>query len=86
MTGKRSVSRVAAMVVAMFAALGRAGEVSVPEKISPADPNLIPEARAVLDCLRSFYGKKVIAGINGAGNVESVKAAICRERTNERFM
>jgi len=70
MESNGSVSRVAAMVVvAMFAALGRAGEVGIPEKISPADPNLIPEARAVLDYLRSVHGKKVVAAVNGGGDV-----------------
>ena len=78
----------AAIVLGFLAAASSAGtpDVDPPASIQPADPNLIPEARAVLDCLRSVYGKKVVAAINGAGNVESVKAAICRERTNERFM
>jgi mannan endo-1,4-beta-mannosidase len=41
----------------------------------PADKELIPEARGVLDYLESVYGKKTIAALNGAKNVESIQKA-----------
>jgi mannan endo-1,4-beta-mannosidase len=51
--------------------------------IEPVNPNLIPEARQVLNYLESVYGKKVLAGANGDKNLEAIKkvcgkeAAIC---------
>jgi mannan endo-1,4-beta-mannosidase len=36
--------------------------------IEPADPDLIPAARNVLNYLESVYGKKVLAGMNGERN------------------
>lgn len=45
---------------------------SVPWTIEPADKNLIPEARAVLDYLESVYGKKTLAGISGTKNAEAI--------------
>ena len=71
----------AAIVLGFLAAASSAGtpDVDPPASVQPADPNLIPEARAVLDYLRSVYGKKVISAINGAGNVESVTAACGKE-------
>lgn len=42
----------------------------------PVNSDLIPEARAVLDYLTSVYGKKVLVGQQGSGNVEQAfKAA-----------
>ncbi len=46
---------------------------TLPSRIEPADPDLIPEARAVLDYMRSIYGQKVITGINGRDNVQKVR-------------
>ena len=45
------------------------------QAIEPVDKELIPEARAVLNYLESVYGKKTIAALNGAKNVESVQQA-----------
>lgn len=47
----------------------------VPDKIEPADRDLIPEGRQVLDYLRSVYGKKTLSGVSGMKNVEKVVAA-----------
>lgn len=52
---------------------------AVPETIEPADPQLIPEARDVLQSLRSVYGKKVVAAINGADGAQAVLAASGKE-------
>jgi len=38
----------------------------------PADPALMPEARAVLDYLESVYGKRTLTGISGTKNAEKV--------------
>jgi len=43
--------------------------------IEPVDKELIPEARAVLEYLESVYGKKTIAALNGAKNVEGILQA-----------
>jgi mannan endo-1,4-beta-mannosidase len=40
--------------------------------LEPADPDLMPEARAVLDYLESVYGKRVLTGISGMKNAEKV--------------
>lgn len=47
--------------------------------MEPADRELIPEARAVLNYLESSYGKKTIAGLNGLKNVAGVKQACGKE-------
>jgi len=52
------------LVLLLGAAIARAAE--------PVNPNLIPEARAVLAYLESVYGKKTVGGISGAANAESV--------------
>lgn len=60
-----------------FTAMGE--ESGPPPKIEPANPNLIPEAREVLDYLRLVYGTKTLAGINGFKNVEPIKAICGKE-------
>jgi len=45
----------------------------------PVNPDLIPEARAVLAYLESVYGKKTVGGISGAANAESVLTACGKE-------
>ncbi len=40
--------------------------------VEPADPDLMPEARAVLDYLASVYGKRVLTGVSGTKNAEKV--------------
>lgn len=47
--------------------------------LEPADPDLIPEGRAVLNYLESIYGKKTLAGLNGIGNVAGVKKSSGKE-------
>jgi len=47
--------------------------------IEPADKELIPEARAVLNYLESVYGKKMIAALNGLSNVSGVQEASGKE-------
>ena len=47
--------------------------------IEPADKELIPEARVVLNYLESVYGQKTLAALNGAGNVAGVLEASGRE-------
>lgn len=47
--------------------------------LEPADPELIPEARAVLNYLESVWGKKTLAGLNGVKNVAGVKKASGKE-------
>jgi mannan endo-1,4-beta-mannosidase len=47
--------------------------------IEPADKELIPEARAVLNYLESVYGKKTIAALNGLSNVSGVQEASGKE-------
>jgi len=42
--------------------------------VEPADPDLMPEARAVLDYLASVYGKRTLTGISGTSNAEKVHA------------
>ena len=39
----------------------------------PADRDLIPEARAVLNYLKSVYGQKMLAGISGTKNAEAIR-------------
>ena len=39
----------------------------------PADPDLIPEGRAVLAYLESIYGKKTLAGANGVLKGEEIE-------------
>ena len=41
--------------------------------IEPANPNLIPEARAVLDYLAALEGKGTLAGVSGSQNAEAIK-------------
>ena len=41
--------------------------------IEPVDPELIPEARVVLDYLTSMYGKKTLAGVSGTKNADAIK-------------
>jgi len=41
------------------------------ECAEPCDPDLIPEARAVLDYLESAYGKKTLVGKQGGGKAEA---------------
>lgn len=52
---------------------------SIAQAIEPADQELIPEARQVLNYLESVYGKKTLAALNGLRNVESVKQAAGKE-------
>lgn len=40
--------------------------------ITPADPDLIPEARKVLEFLHSIHGEKVLAGIAGFSNAGEI--------------
>ncbi len=40
--------------------------------IEPADPNLIPEGRALLGYLEGIHGRRVLTGINGVRNAEKV--------------
>ena len=47
--------------------------------VEPADKELIPEARMVLNYLETVYGKKTIAALNGAENVEGVRKASGKE-------
>lgn len=42
--------------------------------VEPADPDLIPEARKVLDYLSSVYGKKVLSGVSGTDNAQKIEA------------
>ena len=41
--------------------------------VQPADPDLIPEARAVLHYLESIYGKQTLSGISGTKNAEAIR-------------
>ena len=41
--------------------------------IEPADKDLIPEGRAVLEHLGSIYGNKTLAGISGTKNAEAIR-------------
>ena len=47
--------------------------VDVSPAIEPADKDLIPEARAVLDYLQSIYGKNTLAGVSGVKNAEGIR-------------
>lgn len=47
--------------------------------IEPADKNLIPEGRAVLNYLESVYGQKTLTGISGADNAADVLEASGKE-------
>ncbi|MFO7904163.1 MAG: glycosyl hydrolase, partial [Pirellulaceae bacterium] len=40
--------------------------------LEPADPDLMPEARAVLDYLESAYGERTLTGISGTKNAAQV--------------
>lgn len=46
---------------------------SIAGAAEPVDPDLIPEARAVLTFLESVYGKKTLAGIWGDKTTEQIK-------------
>ena len=46
---------------------------SLSHAIEPANPNLIPEARAVSDYLASVEGKATLAGVSGRKNAEAIK-------------
>jgi mannan endo-1,4-beta-mannosidase len=46
---------------------------SLSHAIEPANRNLIPEARAVLDYLASVEGKCTLAGVSGSKNAEAIK-------------
>jgi mannan endo-1,4-beta-mannosidase len=41
--------------------------------VEPANPDLIPEARAVLDYLASLQGKGTLAGVSGSQNAEAIQ-------------
>jgi mannan endo-1,4-beta-mannosidase len=41
--------------------------------IEPANPDLIPEARAVLDYIVSMEGKGTLGGVSGSRNAEAIK-------------
>ncbi|MBN1420067.1 MAG: discoidin domain-containing protein [Planctomycetes bacterium] len=56
---RRSVARACALLLAAFCASARGAD--------PVDPDLIPEARKVLDYLASVYGKKTLAGMSSYG-------------------
>lgn len=47
--------------------------------VSPADPDLIPEARAVLAYLESIHREKCLAGANGTASIESIRKACGKE-------
>jgi mannan endo-1,4-beta-mannosidase len=47
--------------------------------IEPADPDLIPEARAILDYLQSIYGQKTLSGGNGIKGVDSIREVCGKE-------
>ena len=47
--------------------------------VEPADRDLIPEGRAVLDYLESVYGQKTLAGGNGMKSVESIRSVCGKE-------
>jgi len=49
---------------------------SAAEALEPADPDLIPEARAVLNYLESIYGKRTLTGVSGTRNAEQIHS-IC---------
>ena len=48
---------------------------SVSHAIEPANPNLIPEARDVLNYLASVEGKGTLAGVSGSKNADAIKEA-----------
>jgi len=45
---------------------------SLSSAVTPADPDLTSEARAVLNYLESIYGKKTLAGISGTNNAAAI--------------
>ncbi len=45
---------------------------SAAQALEPVNPDLIPEARAVLDYLESVYGKRTVGGVSGTRNVAKV--------------
>ena len=46
---------------------------SLSHAIEPVNPDLIPEARAVLDYLASLEGKGTLGGVSGSQNAEAIK-------------
>ncbi len=52
---------------------------NVASAIEPADKDLIPEGRAVLNYLESIYGKQVLAGANGNKGIESIRRVCGKE-------
>ena len=44
--------------------------------LEPANPEMIPEARSVLNYLESIYGQKTLAGANNRSGIESI-ARVC---------
>ncbi len=51
-----------AILIITASAYGRAA-------VQPADPNLMPEARAVLEYLQSVHGRRTLLGISGTDNL-----------------
>ncbi|MFP4056793.1 MAG: glycosyl hydrolase [Candidatus Brocadiia bacterium] len=51
----------------------------------PCDPDLIPEARRVLEYLHSVYGKKTLAGTNNHGNAATAFAMAGRKPAIHSF-
>jgi len=64
------MNRVLRLVWVLLALVAGAGISTAAE---PADRELIPEARAVLDYLESVYGQKTLAGISGTKNAEAIR-------------
>jgi hypothetical protein len=53
----------------------------------PVDPDLIPEARRVLDYLESVQGKKILTGISGCQDSQPrarLREWICRVRLKRK--
>ena len=46
---------------------------SLAHAVEPVNPNLIPEARALLDYLASMEGKATLAGVSGRKNAEAIQ-------------
>lgn len=67
--GRASVWGLALMIVGMCAGSVR----SAPDPPGSADPDLIPEARAVLDYLHSVYGERSLAGMAGFHSLEQLQ-------------
>ncbi len=49
-----------------------AGAGGASSRVEPADPDLIPEARRVLDYLASIYGRQTLGGVSGSRNAEGI--------------